>query len=58
MSDRPAAPPGYVWSDAPVCDACDQPITDPEPCEQHIDGHTVFFHPDCCPECQPEQETP
>lgn len=36
----------------PICDACDQPIVDPEPCDLHVNGHTVFFHPDCCPECQ------
>jgi len=39
-------------TDPDLCDACDQPITDPEPHELHVNGHTVFFHPDCCPKCQ------
>lgn len=36
----------------PVCDRCDQPICDPEPCDVEVNGDTVFFHPDCCPECE------
>lgn len=40
----------------PQCDRCHLPIEGDEPHDQLVNGEHVVFHPDCCPDCQENDE--